>query len=52
MGDAEELRANTRAGVARLHEALLGMSDEQLGVVPSSGWSVAATLAHLAFYDD
>jgi DinB superfamily len=52
LSGAEELLANTKAGVARLRAVLRGLSDAELGMSPGSGWSVAATLAHLAFYDD
>ena len=49
---AVELVANTRAGLARMHAALGTLDDGALEVRPESGWGVAATLAHLAFYDD
>ena len=52
MSAADELLANTRAGVVRLRDVVGGLSDADLRVAPSSGWSVAATFVHLAFYDD
>ncbi|HXY72130.1 MAG TPA: DinB family protein [Actinomycetota bacterium] len=49
---AEQRMANTRAGLVRLHGVLEGLGDADLAVAPDVGWSVAATLAHLSFYDD
>lgn len=52
MDGAAELLANTRAGLIRLHQVLEELDAAELGASPVAGWSVAATLAHLAFYDD
>lgn len=52
MSQVDELVANLRSGLVRLHAVLDGMDDAGLATTPDSGWSVAGTLVHLAFYDD
>ena len=52
MDGADALVANTRAGLVRLHAVLEALADTDLETRPESGWSVAAMLVHLAFYDD
>ena len=50
--DPDALRANTRESLSRLR-AMTGKLDPlDLKRITTSGWSVAGTLAHLAFYDD
>ena len=56
-GTSEERRvdallANTGRGLARLRSTVKALDDDALAAVSPSGWGVAATLAHLAFYDD
>lgn len=51
-GGVDELLANSHRGLARLRSTLDALDDTALAVVPQVGWGVAATLAHLAFYDD
>jgi hypothetical protein len=52
VSEIDDLMAGTRAGLARLRTAVPTLSGEQLARRTASGWTVAATLAHLAFYDD
>jgi len=43
--------AETDAARARLRRLIAGASDEQLARPMPAGWTVAAVLAHLAFWD-
>ena len=36
---------------ARLHSLVLRLTDEELGLPLGNGWTIAAALAHLAFWD-
>lgn len=40
-----------RTELGRLRSLLAQLSDEELGLPLEGGWSVASTLAHLAFWD-
>lgn len=52
MPEVDVLVANTRRSLVRLR-AVSGRLDEQALVqVTISGWTIAGTLAHLAFFDD
>jgi hypothetical protein len=48
----DELLAGSHRSLARLQAVIASLDDRALGQPTPSGWSVAATLAHLAFYDD
>ena len=55
VSGTEDLLRATRASFARLEaglDALEVFGDDAMQVRTGSGWTVAATLAHLAFYDD
>lgn len=50
MTDALHLQA-TRQGLGRLRTLVTSLSTDSLSQVVGNGWTVAATLAHLAFWD-
>ena len=53
MTDASDaLVASTTSGLLRLRTVLEGLTEADLETRPAAGWGVAATLVHLAFYDD
>ena len=55
MSETEDLLRATRASLARLVaalDALEARGEDALQLRTGSGWTVSATLAHLAFYDD
>lgn len=52
MLSPEDLLARTRRSLVRLKDQAGSLDLPALKQITASGWSVAATLAHLAFYDD
>lgn len=52
MPKVDDLLSATRASHVRFLAALEGLDERALTLRTSSGWTVAGTLAHLAFYDD
>lgn len=43
--------ASNRASRARLRDQVARLTDQDLGRVGENGWTIAAGLAHVAFYD-
>ena len=50
MDQASVIERN-RVELARLRDLLSGLTDEQLALPLDGGWTIGATLAHLAFWD-
>ncbi len=50
-GDSTELVDATKRGLRRMETVVTSLADEALGRALENGWTVAATLAHLAFWD-
>jgi len=52
VDDIDDLLAGTLRSRQRLHNVVTGLDENALARRTTSGWTVAATLVHVAFYDD
>ena len=49
--DTQLIFRSNRESTHRMQQLILGLSEEQLSRPIDNGWSIAQTLAHLAFWD-